>query len=170
LLVPVVLTTGLLAAALAGSVRTHFVNPEKFTDIGPYGNQREAAANCEAIARHLEHLAARSLPPGQLLEVDVLDVDLAGRIEPWRHEFSDVRVMRGVTWPSIKLRYRLMQGQVVLASGEETVADMMYLERTNTYPSSDSLRYEKRMLDDWFRKRLIDRKPAPVSARSPAAR
>jgi hypothetical protein len=156
----VLLLIGLLAGALAGTARSVFVQPEKFTDIGPFGDRREAAANCDEIARHLQELAAAKLPQEQTLEVDVLDVDMGGRLEPWRHRIPEVRVMRAVTWPSIKLRYRLSAGGQVLASGEETLADMDYLERINAYPTGDSLRYEKRMLDDWFQKRLIERKPA----------
>ena len=44
---------------------------------------------------------------------------------------------------------------------EETVADMDYLQRINAYPTSDPRRYEKRMLDEWFERRLVDREPAP---------
>jgi len=40
-----------------------FVNPEKYTDIGRYADPREAAANQAEIARHIEQLAARNLPP-----------------------------------------------------------------------------------------------------------
>ena len=58
-----------------------------------------------------------------------------------------------------KLRYQLKLGDQVLASGEETVSDMDYLQRINAYPTSDPRRYEKRMLDDWFRQRLVARKP-----------
>jgi hypothetical protein len=155
-----VLMAGLSAGALAGSAQVSFVNPGKFSDIGPYGDEREAAQNRSEIARHIEQLAARKLPADQLLEVEVLDVDLAGRFEPWHFWARDVRVMRTVTWPSIKLRYVLKQGEQVLASGEETVADMAYLDHINTYPSSDPLRYDKRMLDRWFQQRLTERKAA----------
>jgi len=68
--------------------------------------------------------------------------------------------MRTVTWPSIKLRYVLKQGEQVLAGGEETVSDMAYLDHINSYPSSDPLRYDKRMLDRWFQQRLIERTAA----------
>lgn len=154
------LMAGLSAGALAGSAHVSFLNPEKFTDIGPYGDEREAAQNRSEIARHIERLAARKLPADQVLEVAVLDVDLAGNFEPWHFWPRDVRVMRTVTWPSIKLRYVLKQGEQVLASGEETVSDMAYLDHINSYSSSDPLRYDKRMLDRWFQQRLIERTAA----------
>jgi hypothetical protein len=154
------LMAGLSAGALAGSAHVSFLNPEKFTDIGPYGDEREAAQNRSEIARHIERLAARKLPADQVLELAVVDVDLAGNFEPWHFWARDVRVMRTVTWPSIKLRYVLKQGEQVLAGGEETVSDMAYLDHINSYPSSDPLRYDKRMLDRWFQQRLIERTAA----------
>ena len=92
----------------------------------------------------------------------MLDVDLAGLVEPWHYRLPyDVRVLRSVTWPSVKLRYRLVQGEQVLASGDETISDMNYLEHPNAYSTTDPLRYEKWMLDEWFEDRLVDRRPAP---------
>jgi DUF3016 family protein len=149
-------------AALAASANVTFVHPEKFADIGPYADQRESARNQAEISHFLEQLAARRLPPDEALQIEVLDVDLAGRLEPWRIQTPyDFRVMVDVTWPSMKLRYRLVRGEQVLASGEESIADMNYLEHPNGYPTSDSLRYEKWMLEYWFQNRLVDRKPAP---------
>jgi hypothetical protein len=136
------------------------VSPEKFTDAGRYGDEREAAANRTEIAQQIEQLAARKLPAGQRLEVEVLDVVLAGFLEYRPFWNEQVRVMRDATWPSIKLRYRLTQGEQVVASGEETVSDMRYLERPNPYSTTDRLRYEKRMLDEWFEERIVERKAA----------
>src|SRR5258708_24398913 len=160
------LLTGLLAlgfsiGARAASANVVFLNPEKSTDIGRYADPRDAAANRAQIARHIEQLAARNLPPNQVLKMEVLDVSLAGRLEPWRARLYDTRIMRQVTWPSIKLRYQVQQDGQVVASGEETVADMNYLERPNRYPDSVPLSFEKRMLDDWFRQRLGEHRPAP---------
>jgi hypothetical protein len=158
-LVAVTLTLGFSAAALAGSARVSFLNPEKFTDIGRYGDQREAAANQSEIARHIEQLAASKLPADQSLQVDVLDVDLAGHVEFWRRMLNEVRIMREATWPSVKLRYKVTQDGQVVTSGEETVSDMNYLDGPNPYPDSDPLRYEKRMLDQWLTQRLVEHRP-----------
>jgi len=155
----IVLFLGASASASAGSAKIAFVNPEQFTDIGRYADPREAAANQSEISRHLEQLAARRLPANQSLEIEVLDVSLAGRLEPWRTRLHDVRVMRAVTWPSIKLRYRLRQDGQSVASGVETVADMNYLDRPIRYPDGEPLRYEKRMLDQWFDQRLVEHRP-----------
>jgi hypothetical protein len=156
------LSIGLLMAAVsacafAGAAHVTFVSPEKFADIGPFINGPEAAANMAEIARHIEQLAARRLPADQVLEVDVLDVRLAGILDPRRYLNTPYRVMRESSWPSITMRYRLMRGGGVLASGEETVSDGAYLHFINRYPDGDPLRFEKRMLDNWFDSRFVRR-------------
>src|ERR1700756_3847231 len=107
-------------AAWAASASVTFVNPEKFTDIARYADEPEAARTRTEIEGFIKQLAARRLPAQQALQVEVLDVNRAGMVEPWRFRAYDVRVMRSVTWPSMKLRYRLVLGDQVLASGEET--------------------------------------------------
>ena len=52
----------------------------------------------------------------------------------------------------IQLRYSVESQGKVLRSGESRVADMSYLTHYNRYPSGEPLRYEKRMLDEWFTK------------------
>jgi hypothetical protein len=155
-----VLVAALPMAGWAASASVTFVEPEKFTDIARYGDQREAARTRSEIQRFIEQLAARKLPADEALQIDVLDVNRAGLIEPWHHRPYDVRVMRAATWPSMKLRYRLVQGEQVLASGEESISDMNYLDHPNGYSTEDPLRYEKRMLAEWFQDRLVERRPA----------
>jgi hypothetical protein len=48
----------------------------------------------------------------------------------------------------------------LVANGDETISDINYLMRASIAYSSDSLRYEKAMLDEWFRTRFVDRQPA----------
>ncbi|MDT4814727.1 hypothetical protein FQZ97_477380 [compost metagenome] len=59
--------------------------------------------------------------------------------------------MREVTWPRIKLHYSLEQDGKTLVNKDVTVIDQSYLQHANYYFSNDRLRYEKTMLDDWFR-------------------
>ena len=73
----------------------------------------------------------------------------------------DARILRGVTWPRMKLRYALKENGRVVLSAEEAIADLNYLSSPTFYGPSDSLRYEKRMLDDWFRARIVERRPPP---------
>jgi hypothetical protein len=85
------------------------------------------------------------------LKIEVTDVDLAGREDPMRRGAMEVRVMDGRTdWPRMRLRYQLEQNGKVIASGNAALSDMSYLQRINRYSSNDALRYEKKMIDEWF--------------------
>jgi len=148
-------------ACASPTLSVSFVEPKNFTDAG-YRNwvasEKDRAEVQHDIEQHLQRLAERKLQPGQSLKIDVLDIDLAGRFEPLRFRAAnEVRVMRESTWPRIKLRYTLSQGDTVTASREEVVADLNYLGSINRYPSGDRLRYEKAMLDRWFDDEIVKR-------------
>jgi hypothetical protein len=156
LIVTVVAVLVFAAVARAG-VTVTYVHPEAFSDAnlrGGYGEKARAPA-LDGIRQHLERLGQRYLKPDQTLTIEVLDLDLAGRFEPWHANAYDVRYMREITWPRMTLRYTLVQNGVTLAQGEEMISDMTYLMDAGARLSSDSLRYEKTMLDDWFRKRFV---------------
>ena len=145
------------AATARAGVAVTYVQPEGFSDAnlrGGYGDKARAPA-LDGIRQHIERLGQRFLKADQSLTIEVLDLDLAGRLEPWRALAYDVRYMRDITWPRLTLRYTLTQGGVALAQGEETIRDMSYLTDVGARRSSDSLRYEKAMLDDWFRRRFV---------------
>ncbi|MCX7311100.1 MAG: DUF3016 domain-containing protein [Hyphomicrobiales bacterium] len=107
----------------------------------------------DSIRTILKQLGTRYLGRGDKLSITVLDVDLAGMdlssMGPSRR-----RVLTGATPPRITLRYRLMRKGKVVASGEEALSDQMYLSRPGAGLSTDELRFEKEMLDDWFRKKF----------------
>jgi hypothetical protein len=42
----------------------------------------------------------------------------------------------------------------VIAAGEDALSDPFYLSNASTVASSDTFKYEKALLDDWFRKRF----------------
>jgi hypothetical protein len=143
------LAVAAVAAHAAGTAQVSFVQPDKFADAG--NARRDHDANLRALASHIEALAARHLGDGQKLSVEVLDVDLAGEMRFSRRLNDNIRVLKGgADWPRIKLRYTLESAGQAPRSGEQTIADMSYLQRLNRYPSDTQLRYEKRMLDDWF--------------------
>ena len=47
--------------------------------------------------------------------------------------------MRDVTWPRIKVRYVLEEGDKMLASAEESIADLNYLLQPAAYYANDPL-------------------------------
>ena len=129
--------------ALAGKVEVSWVEPDRFADAGRSVVDRERMMG--ALGDHLKRWARR-LPDDQVLKIEVLDVNLAGEIEPFRGR--DLRVMRGsVDWPLMKLRYTLQAKGDTLKSGEAEVADRHY--RVGDRVSE--LGFGKRMLDKWFK-------------------
>lgn len=142
-------------SACAGIATVSFAQPERFSDVPFVPWERERVL--KDLTAHFNKLAA-TLPEGQDLNIEVLDVDLAG--QTWRGRWSnpDLRVMSGrADWPHLTLRYSITQGGRVLSSGEERLSDMSYLHRHNRYYNGDALRYEKKMIDDWFKERIAAR-------------
>jgi len=128
-----------------------YVNPDKMTDVPRNKGDRESME--AQLLEHFNQLAAR-LPAGQNLNVEILDIDLAGDVFP-RVAIQDVRVMKGsADWPRMHLRYSIEQDGKVLSSGERKLSDMNYLMSSNRY-KGETLGHEKQMLDDWFRKDVL---------------
>lgn len=138
---------------LASSVEVHFSDPETFSDAHLGRDQGRGADDfvLKTLQAHIEKLGGRYLRPGQTLRLDIVDIDLAGRYESWRVGYQHVRFMREITWPRIRMHYSFEQDGKVLVSREAMVIDQAYLQPGNRYFSGDRLRYEKAMLDDWFR-------------------
>ncbi|MGJ7916077.1 DUF3016 domain-containing protein [Massilia sp. LXY-6] len=149
-----------LAAGNAGAaVTVTYVNPDNFTDL-PFGSpEREDAL--KDLTEHFNRLGS-SLPPGQDLRIDVLDVDLAGRPIPRPQAVREVRILRNTDWPRMELRYSLEQNGQVLKSGEARLSDMAYLDRRSRYFDNVTLRYDKQMIDDWYQSTIG---PMPRNAR-----
>ena len=146
------LALGAAGAASAG-VTVNYVDSDKFSDLPFTSWEREDVLR--QLSDHFTKLGAR-LPAGQDLAVEVLDVDLAGREYPSRRAGGDLRVLQGsADWPIIELRYTLSAGGQVLDSGKVRLADMMYMDRPVRGFDSDPLRYEKRMIDEWFDKTIL---------------
>lgn len=151
-----------LSGAAFAAVDVTFVEPEHYRDLkrsDSLTTQRERERIMDRLRAHIEKLGAKYLAEGETLEIEVLDIDLAGRYEPFLHGSQDGRVATRVDWPSMQLRYVLTDGGRDVLSGEERIADLAYLDHVGSRSSSDSLRYEKAMLDVWFRDRIADRKP-----------
>ena len=136
-----------LSAAAAGTVQVSWLQPERYTDAGPTGAERERTM--KSLGEHFTQLG-RQLPDGQTLAIEVLDVDLAGVVES--HRLQDKRVLRGgADWPRLTVRYTLQHGAQTLKAGEARIADMDYLFfRHGLGMHGSELAYEKRMIDRWF--------------------
>ncbi|OFA04753.1 DUF3016 domain-containing protein [Duganella phyllosphaerae] len=147
----------LVLAATTGAawaqVSVSYVKPDEFIDM-PHGQiERD-----RVLKEFTQYFATfdKKLPAGQQLKIEVLDIDLAGRLWPRRSGGDDIRIMNGgADWPHMKLRYTLEENGAVLRSGESDLSNMMYQQRATRLSDSDPMRYEKQMIDDWFEKTIL---------------
>ena len=158
------MSKSLLAAALSllacgaawADISVSYVKPEEFSDV-PW-SQRDREQLMKDLTAHFNKIGQK-LPAGQLLKIEVLDVDLAGRTYPRHFSPDDIRILRGgADWPQMHLHFTLEQDGKVLRSGDAQLSNMMYQERLNRYSSGDALRYEKQMMDDWFEQEFLRQK------------
>ncbi|MDH5340573.1 MAG: DUF3016 domain-containing protein [Rubrivivax sp.] len=147
-------------AHAVGSADVHFVNPQAYTDagFGPVENERTQ----RRLAARLERLA-QQLPDGQVLQVQVQDIDLAGETGTLAlHEHRRV-LGRLPDRPRLTLSFQLLAGDQVLKQGQDVLtADMDYLTRVGTLRPGTPLEFEGRLLDEWFAQRV-----APVAGHAP---
>jgi len=144
--------TLLATSAAWAQVSVTYVKPDDYTDVSRSQIERE-----RTLKEFSDYFAKldKKLPAGQALKIEVLDIDLAGRMYP-RRSGEDIRIMNGgADWPRLHLRYTLEQDGRVLRSGDDQLSNMSYQDRLGRYSSSDALRYEKQMLDEWFDKAIV---------------
>ena len=147
------LALGAWAAPATAGVTTTFVQAQNYQDMPFSPIDREQIL--KSLGEHFAKLG-QALPPDQDLAIDVKDIDLAGRLVPNFRAGQDIRVLHGgADWPHMTLHYTLSSHGQVLAAGDEQLSDMDYLNRISTYSDGDPLRFEKRMIDDWFKKKFL---------------
>lgn len=147
-----------------GPVRVQWSDPAQFADIRQSRNRSEARRGdwVREIAKYVQQRAALKLPPGQTLDVTITDIKRAGDYEPWHGAMSDsTRFVRDIYPPRIVLTFRQTdaEGRRV-AEGERRLTDLTFLRMGSSLSSTDTLRYEKRLVDDWLRKEFRDQRAA----------
>jgi hypothetical protein len=142
----------LAAGAASAAVNVTYVHPENFYDL-PFATWERD----EMLGQLTDHFTelGKSLPQGQDLRIEVLDFDPAGRIIPNARAGRDLRVLTGrADWPRMELRYAIEQNGQVIKSGEAKLSDMNYQSSSLRVSDNQVLRYEKKMIDDWFDKTI----------------
>jgi hypothetical protein len=73
------------AAAPPGNVNVRYKDPQHFTEAKRSSGVHliKADAYLEPLRTYIVQRASRILAPGQRLDIEVTDVDLAGEYEPW---------------------------------------------------------------------------------------
>lgn len=136
-------------------VDVQFLHPEKYTDAD-YGRgflKREGEAIFAKLRIHLQREAPKFLQSGQRLRVQFTDIDLAGDHEPHASiHLRDVRIIRSIYPPKLNFRYQLTDELgAVLREGDASIRDLGF-DLHQRGRLSDSLRFEKRILDEWLRR------------------
>ena len=153
---------GLLAVfapTQAAEVKITWEEPESYSDIRPTNESRKRfrERTLEELESHIVELA-KDLPDSQVLSMTVTNVDLAGQV--WPSQFvgfgngagSDVRIIKRIDIPRMTFSYTLANedGQIIVSGEEIKLKDMDFMESNIRRNRTESLSYEKAMLNDWF--------------------
>lgn len=139
-----------VGSAAQADVDVRFVKPESYADVRDelLGNEHVL----QGLEQHLRAQGSKVAGDSQRLQIDVLDVDLAGQMLPWMSRGGMwVRVLKSSSPPALQLRYTLSDAAgKVIKQGETRILDLSYQYHLNRYSRDDPQRYEKAMLDRWF--------------------
>jgi hypothetical protein len=143
------------SAPASARVEVIYVNPENFKDFtdSSDGSERGAEGYREVFKEYLEREAVRMIPEGTQLTLSITEVDMAGEFEPWRGlRFNDIRIVKDLYPPRLNFTYKLTDASgAVLREGEKQLRDMNFLMNGMSAMSSDALRHEKALVEDWLR-------------------
>jgi hypothetical protein len=139
-----------------GPVSVAWADPATFTEFKASGNRQASAEGpwLTQLAQYMRKQAAKSLPAGDRLELTIVDIQRAGRYEPWHGiDRQNVRMIRDIYPPRMTVKFRELDASgAVIAEGERKLTDMAFLMNAAPFNDTDPLRYEKRMVDSWLRR------------------
>lgn len=149
-----------IAPAHAGTVEVRLDPAAAWTDAGETAHERDATL--ESLSTALRALGPHLPGNQQELRVTLRDVDRAGAVRPTAFGRQAVRVVRhGADGPRIHLQYVLLDGGRELRRGDETLSELDYGRRAGRIDAADTLGAEKRLLADWFERRIVAGADAP---------
>lgn len=146
------------------AVQVKWGDYKEFTDVKSANESRKrfAQRTFADLEKYIVNLAS-DLPKGHQLNIEVTDLDLAGRVLPasfaglGMHSADSIRVIKQIDIPRIKFTYIYAdQDGVELKRDDVNIKDMSFLSRHNPVFRSDSLKYEKNMLRSWFNETFLE--------------
>lgn len=147
------------APASAGEAWVEWKDPDGYTDIRSGAQSAEGMRKsiAKSLGGEFGELAAL-LPPGYRLSVTVTDLDLAGEVDPVpTRQMRGIRVLKDIYFPRMTFDYRLTDagGAVLLGQSAVQLKDMQYLTSSRTARTGDPFYSERKMICDWFNKRIL---------------
>jgi len=145
----------LVPATKAATSEIKWTNPDDYRDIYPGEEHRKhfRERTFKALEKHFSILA-KQLPQGQMLKVEVTDIDLAGDVH--HGGIRQIRLVKEIYFPKMKFSYQVVDVKNnELSAGQVDLKDMSFMMGSNLKYRNDSLGYEKKMLDNWFKKAFL---------------
>lgn len=154
-LLGVILTVFSLTAS-AKNVEVIWSEPDNYEDIRA-ANWSDAAFRKSLfsnIEKHFQSLA-QDLPSSLQLKIKMTNINLAGDV---RYDFTlhqEIRYVKSAYWPLLEFEYTVVEAGAVIRQGTARLRDMGFMSRgTRLKNRSDSFKYEKRIITEWFEKDL----------------
>ncbi|WP_159817653.1 DUF3016 domain-containing protein [Colwellia sp. 20A7] len=136
--------------ACAATSEVTWTDYEKYRDIRPGNGSRKhfRESTFHNLEKHIAKLAEK-LPEGQVLKIDVTDVDLAG--DTLAGGIDQIRIVKDIYFPRINFSYQLVGADGnEIDSAEVILKDMSFMMGSRLRYRNELLGYEKNMLDEWF--------------------
>lgn len=145
-------TTSTKAPVDTSRVSVQFTQPEKFTDFrdGLTGTDKGREHYEELITDFLKDIGPRLIPDGTKLEITFTDIDLAGDFLPTARLGQDIRVMKTIYYPRMKLSFSLKDAAgAVVKQGEVQLVNMEFMSDVGVN-RNDELFYDINLLRNWI--------------------
>jgi hypothetical protein len=136
-----------------GRVEVQFLEPERYADVrASIMDTRDSNGHLDRLREHVVRLAGQYLPADQKLQITFTEIDLAGDFPPGRPAKEDhIRVMKDIYPPRMAFAYRVTDAAgTTLRNATVELTDINYLTTGSLTDRSDALRYDKKLLSDWF--------------------
>jgi len=146
---------------MAADVDIEWTEPDEYTDIRAGDNHRKNFREqlFNNVEQHFSKLASR-LPEGQLLIIEVTNIDLAGTT--LHTGLNRIRVIKETYPPRMKFSYQLVNvDKSLVIEGKANLINMNFMMSRRLRYQTDTLRHEKTMLGKWFAqtfKSMLDNK------------
>jgi len=135
----------------AGEIKVNWFEPEEYTDVkgADESDKRFQKRTFHQFEKFFTKLS-KKLPEDVQLSLKVTNVNLAGDVRYNFNASREIRLITDIYWPAIEFEYQLTSKNKVIDKGEVKLKDMAFMSRGSVNRRSEVLKYEKRLLNDWF--------------------